>query len=89
VAAPGAREALGRHAVQKRLSDLGLSVDAERMVAVYRALMDIAGEPKIIFARTALITSALFSVMHVYPVLFPVAFIVGLGAAWVRERTGS
>jgi hypothetical protein len=28
----------GRHAVQKRLSDLGLSVDAERMVAVYRAL---------------------------------------------------
>src|SRR5205085_2248836 len=31
----------GRHAVQKRLSDLGLSVDAERMVAVYRALMDI------------------------------------------------
>ena len=41
------------------------------------------------FARTALITSALFSVMHVYPVLFPVAFMVGLGAAWVRERTGS
>jgi membrane protease YdiL (CAAX protease family) len=23
------------------------------------------------------------------PVLFPMAFIVGLGAAWVRERTGS
>ena len=41
------------------------------------------------FARTALITSTLFSVMHVYPVLFPVAFIVGFGAAWVRERTGS
>jgi 2-isopropylmalate synthase len=38
----------GRHAVQKRLSDLGLSVDAERMVAVYRALMDIADERKII-----------------------------------------
>src|ERR1700720_3157717 len=38
----------GRHAVQKRLSDLGLSVDAERMLAVYRALMDIADERKII-----------------------------------------
>ena len=31
-----------------RLSDIGLSVDAERMVAVYRALMDIADERKII-----------------------------------------
>ena len=41
------------------------------------------------FTRTALITSALFSVMHVYPVLFPAAFIAGLFAAWVRERTGS
>ena len=39
----------GRHAVQKRRSGLGLSVDAERMVAVYRALMDIADDRKIIF----------------------------------------
>jgi hypothetical protein len=31
-----------------RLSDIGLSVDAERMVAVYRALRDIADERKII-----------------------------------------
>src|SRR3954462_11999235 len=38
----------GRHAVQKRLSDRGLSVGAERMGAVYRALMDIADERKII-----------------------------------------
>ena len=38
----------GRHAVQKRLSDLGLSVGAERLIAVYRALMDIADERKII-----------------------------------------
>jgi 2-isopropylmalate synthase len=38
----------GRHAVQKRLSDRGLSVSAERMGAVYRALMDIADERKII-----------------------------------------
>ena len=38
----------GRHAVQKRPADLGISVDAERMVAVYRALMDIADERKII-----------------------------------------
>jgi 2-isopropylmalate synthase len=37
----------GRRAVQKRLSDLGLGVDAGRMVAVHRALMDIAGERKI------------------------------------------
>jgi hypothetical protein len=34
--------------MQKRLADLGLSVGAERMVAVYRALMDIADERKII-----------------------------------------
>src|SRR4051812_24167498 len=38
----------GRHAVQQRLSDRGLSVSAERMGAVYRALMDIADERKII-----------------------------------------
>ena len=38
----------GRHAVQKRLSDIGLSVDTERMVAVYQALMDIADQRKII-----------------------------------------
>ena len=38
----------GRHAVQKRLSDLGLSVGPERVVAVYRTLMDIADERKII-----------------------------------------
>jgi 2-isopropylmalate synthase len=36
----------GRHAVQKRLSDRGLSLSAERMGAVYRALMDIADERK-------------------------------------------
>ena len=34
--------------MQKRLADLGLSVGAERLVAVYRALMDIADERKII-----------------------------------------
>jgi 2-isopropylmalate synthase len=38
----------GRHAVQKRLSDRGLRVSAERMGSVYRALMDIADERKII-----------------------------------------
>jgi 2-isopropylmalate synthase len=38
----------GRHAVQKRLSDHGLNVSDERMGAVYRALMDIADERKII-----------------------------------------
>ena len=38
----------GRHSVQKRLSDIGLSADAKRMVEVYRALMDIADERKII-----------------------------------------
>ncbi len=41
------------------------------------------------YERSRSVTSTLFSVMHVYPVLFPMAFIVGLGAAWVRERTGS
>ena len=38
----------GRHAVQNRLSDLGLSASAEQLVAVDRALMDIADERKII-----------------------------------------
>jgi membrane protease YdiL (CAAX protease family) len=41
------------------------------------------------FLLSAFITTALFTIIHIYPVIFPVAFIVGFGAAWVRERTGS
>jgi 2-isopropylmalate synthase len=52
VGAPSEPLVLGKHSgrqtVDKRLSDLGLSVGAERMVAVYRALMDIADERKIV-----------------------------------------
>lgn len=33
--------------------------------------------------------TALFAAIHFYPLLLPFAFTVGLGAGWVRERTGS
>ncbi len=38
----------GRHAVQRRCSDLGLTVEAGELLEVYRALMTIADERKII-----------------------------------------
>jgi len=38
----------GRHAVQKRCSDLGLNVEAEELREVYRALMVIADDRKVI-----------------------------------------
>ena len=38
----------GRHAVQKRCTDLGLEVAGNDLVEIYRALMDIADERKII-----------------------------------------
>jgi 2-isopropylmalate synthase len=38
----------GRHAVQKRCTDLGLEVQGAELVEIYRALMDIADERKTI-----------------------------------------
>ena len=38
----------GRHAVQRRCSDLGLNVESGELIEVYRALMVIADERKII-----------------------------------------
>ena len=38
----------GRHAVQKRCNELGLAVEAAELIAVYRALMAIADDRKII-----------------------------------------
>jgi 2-isopropylmalate synthase len=38
----------GRHAVQKRCSDLGLDVEAEELREVYRALMVIADDSKVL-----------------------------------------
>lgn len=35
------------------------------------------------------VTAALFAGAHLLPTLFPVLFVFGLGATWVRERTGS
>jgi membrane protease YdiL (CAAX protease family) len=35
------------------------------------------------------ITGAVFAGVHLLPSLLPVLFVFGLGAAWVRERTGS
>ena len=35
------------------------------------------------------ITATAFGVMHQIPVFIPLAIIVGIGAGWIRERTGS
>ena len=35
------------------------------------------------------LTAGLFAGAHLLPTLFPVLFVFGLGATWVRERTGS
>ncbi len=35
------------------------------------------------------VTAAVFAAAHLLPALFPVLFVFGLGATWVRERTGS
>ncbi len=40
-------------------------------------------------ALAILITAAVFAGAHLLPTLFPVLFVFGLGATWVRERTGS
>jgi membrane protease YdiL (CAAX protease family) len=37
---------------------------------------------------SALVSSTLFSAVHTYPRLYLFAFLYGLGACWVRERTG-
>ena len=38
----------GRHAVQRRCTELGLQIEAEELIEVYRALMTIADERKLI-----------------------------------------
>jgi len=38
---------------------------------------------------TILLTAALFMVEHIYPVIFPIAFLYGIGVGWLRERCGS
>ncbi len=35
------------------------------------------------------VTAAVFAGAHLLPTLFPLLFLFGLGAAWIRERTGS
>lgn len=35
------------------------------------------------------VTAALFAAAHLLPALFPILFVFGLAATWVRERTGS
>jgi membrane protease YdiL (CAAX protease family) len=34
-------------------------------------------------------TAALFAIIHPLPVVWPLTFLFGVGAGWVRERTGS
>jgi membrane protease YdiL (CAAX protease family) len=38
---------------------------------------------------TIVVTTLLFTSMHYYPILFPLAFLFGAVAGWVRERTKS
>lgn len=38
---------------------------------------------------TILVTSLIFTIEHYYLVIFPAAFLAGLAAGWLRERTGS
>ena len=38
---------------------------------------------------TIVVTTLLFTSMHYYPILFPLAFLFGAMAGWVRERTNS
>jgi hypothetical protein len=40
-------------------------------------------------APTIMVTAALFAIIHMIPVALPFAFVFGLGAGWIRERTGS
>jgi membrane protease YdiL (CAAX protease family) len=40
------------------------------------------------FIAAALVSSAIFAAIHIYPELYLFAFLYGFGAAWVRERTG-
>jgi len=38
---------------------------------------------------TVLLSAALFAAAHLLPTLFPILFVFGLGAGWIRERTDS
>jgi hypothetical protein len=38
---------------------------------------------------TIILTTLLFTGMHFYPILYPIAILFGLISGWVRERTGS
>ena len=38
---------------------------------------------------TILITTGLFTIEHIYPVIFPLALIYGVALGWLRARTGS
>jgi membrane protease YdiL (CAAX protease family) len=41
------------------------------------------------FVPALLVQAALFAAMHVYPVVFPYAFLFGIAAGYVRRATGS
>ena len=41
------------------------------------------------FVPALLVHSALFAAMHVYPVVFPYAFVAGIATGYVRRTTGS
>lgn len=40
-------------------------------------------------SRAIIASAVLFAAMHVYPIVLPYAFVYGLFAGWIRERTGS
>lgn len=56
---------------------------------LFRGLLFGWFRPRVPAWLTILLTAIAFMAIHYYPILFPLAFIFGLMAGWIRERTGS
>jgi len=55
----------------------------------FRGLMLLWLNRHMRFVPALLLQAALFAAMHVYPVLFPYAFLAGIATGYVRRATGS
>jgi hypothetical protein len=56
---------------------------------IFRGLLFGWLRPRFKAISTIILTATLFTIIHSYPILFPLAFIFGIIAGWIRERTGS
>lgn len=56
---------------------------------LFRGLLFGWLRPRVSAWLTILLTAIAFMAIHYYPILFPFAFLFGLTAGWIRERTGS